>query len=80
MRIESLTVIREMGVQIETKLYNGRQTHEFIEKSKIKSIIINEGFQDYSVQYYMAFIVEDRDNMVLAFKVVCGCVVVLSTI
>ncbi|GAM28489.1 hypothetical protein SAMD00019534_116650, partial [Acytostelium subglobosum LB1] len=65
-REESLTVIRELGIQLRKK-YLLKETVEFIEKSRISSIIINEGISRYRVVYYMAFIVEGKQKMILAF-------------
>lgn len=64
-----MTVIRDLGVELETKYCSGKQRHVFLDKSKIKSIIINEGITWGRVVFYMAFIVEGRDRMVLAFEV-----------
>jgi hypothetical protein len=67
--LETLVVIRDLGVQLETKYYSGKQTHLFIEKRIIKSIIINEGIKSYNFLFYMAFIVEGNSRMILAFNV-----------
>jgi len=64
---ESLIVIRDLGVQLETKYRSGKQTHLFIDKRRIKSIIINEGIKSYNFIFYMAFIVEGNNRMILAF-------------
>jgi len=64
---ESLVVIRDLGVQLETKYLSGKKTHRFIEKQRIKSIIINEVIKSYNFIFYMAFVVEGNDRMILAF-------------
>jgi hypothetical protein len=66
---ETIIVIRELGVQLETRYHSGKQTHTFIDKQKIKSIIINEGIVCYDIVFYMAFIVEGKNKIVLAFQV-----------
>ncbi|EFA80321.1 putative glycosyltransferase [Heterostelium album PN500] len=66
-REESLTVIRELGVQLRKKYYFIGESTRFIEKPKIQSIIINEGISRYRVTFYMAFLVEGKQKMVLAF-------------
>jgi len=65
---ESLIVIRDLGVQLETKYASGKRTHRFIDKRTIKSIIINEGIKSYNFIFYMAFIVEGNNKMILAFS------------
>lgn len=68
-KLESLTIIRELGVQIQTKYYSGKQTQLFIDKKRIKSVIINEGIKSFSVLFYMAFVVDKNKKMILAFQV-----------
>jgi len=63
-----VTVIRELGVQLETKYSSGKRSFLFIDKAHIKSIIINEGIKSYGFIFYMAFIVEGQDKMILAFQ------------
>lgn len=36
---------------------------------RIKAVIINEGFTMHKVIFYMAFIIEGDENLVLAFQV-----------
>jgi hypothetical protein len=62
-------VLKELGVQLQTKTFSGKKTIVFIDKTKIKSIIINEGIHLYQVVYYLAFIVEGKEKMVLAYQV-----------
>jgi hypothetical protein len=66
---ESLLLIRELGVQITKKHWNGKETHTFIEKSRISDVIINEGIQRFNIFFYMAFVVEGNAKMILAFEV-----------
>uniref|UniRef100_A0A6B2LLF0 Phosphatidylinositol N-acetylglucosaminyltransferase subunit H conserved domain-containing protein n=1 Tax=Arcella intermedia TaxID=1963864 RepID=A0A6B2LLF0_9EUKA len=65
---ESLLVIRDLGVQINTKYYSGGGTSEFIDRKKIKSIIINEGITMGDIIFYMAIIVRKKEKMVIVFK------------
>lgn len=62
-------VVHETGVQMQTVYYSGRQVHRFIEKERIKAVIINEGFITNQCIYYMAFIVCGKDRLVLPFEV-----------
>jgi hypothetical protein len=69
--------VRELGVQLQTKYFSGKERHVFIDKKRIKSIIINEGIASFSVIFYMAFVVDRNDKMILAFPV-CFQMVLLS--
>ncbi|KYQ96829.1 hypothetical protein DLAC_11575 [Tieghemostelium lacteum] len=65
---ESLIVMRELGVQLKRKYYFRPEIIEFIDKTKIEQIIINEGITHHSVIFYMCFLVEGKNKMVLAFE------------
>eukprot|EP01126_Amoeba_proteus_P042054 TRINITY_DN4557_c0_g1_i1.p1 TRINITY_DN4557_c0_g1~~TRINITY_DN4557_c0_g1_i1.p1 ORF type:complete len:114 (-),score=10.68 TRINITY_DN4557_c0_g1_i1:182-523(-) len=65
---ESLLVIRQLGIQLNTKYYSGREDSQFIDNSKIKHVIINEGITCGDIIFYMAFIVKNKKKMVVAFK------------
>ncbi|EGG16506.1 putative glycosyltransferase [Cavenderia fasciculata] len=66
---ESMVIMRELGVQLTRKYYlKFFNKVEFIDKTKIQSIVINEGISRYSVTFYMAFIVEGKSKMILAFE------------
>lgn len=58
-----------MGVQITTRFWSGKENSLFIDKNRIKAVVINEGFRFYNVITYMAFIVEGEDHLVNAFEV-----------
>ncbi|CAM9274697.1 unnamed protein product [Laminaria digitata] len=65
---ESLLVVRELGVQVTTKYVDGREKSTFLDKAKIKAILINEGITMHRVVFYLAFVVTGRDKMVVAFE------------
>ncbi|CAM9580233.1 unnamed protein product, partial [Ectocarpus fasciculatus] len=67
-REESLLVVRELGVQVTTKYVDGREKSTFLDKAKIKAILINEGITMHRVVFYLAFVVAGRDKMVVAFE------------
>jgi hypothetical protein len=66
---ESLLVMRDLGVQVGTRYYSGRERKVFIERQRIESIIINEGIQTWAIFYYMAILVKGQERMVLPFEV-----------
>ena len=41
---------------------------QFLDKAKIKAILINEGITMHRVVFYLAFVVTGRDKMVVAFE------------
>lgn len=41
---------------------------QFLDKAKIKAILINEGITMHRVVFYLAFVVAGRDKMVVAFE------------
>eukprot|EP00457_Paulinella_chromatophora_P018511 gb/GEZN01019854.1/.p1 GENE.gb/GEZN01019854.1/~~gb/GEZN01019854.1/.p1 ORF type:complete len:168 (-),score=14.31 gb/GEZN01019854.1/:151-654(-) len=65
---ESMLVIKELGVQLQTTYLGGREKHRFIEKAKIKNIIINEGFTMCTVIFYLCILVEGQRDMTLPFE------------
>ncbi|CBJ31445.1 glycosyltransferase [Ectocarpus siliculosus] len=67
-REEFLLVVRELGVQVTTKYVDGREKTTFLDKAKIKAILINEGITMHRVVFYLAFVVAGRDKMVVAFE------------
>ena len=66
---ESLLVMRNLGVQVGTRYYSGRERKVFIERQRIESVIINEGIQTWAIFYYMAILVKGQERMVLPFEV-----------
>eukprot|EP00455_Lapot_gusevi_P035354 TRINITY_DN3913_c0_g4_i1.p1 TRINITY_DN3913_c0_g4~~TRINITY_DN3913_c0_g4_i1.p1 ORF type:complete len:190 (-),score=28.01 TRINITY_DN3913_c0_g4_i1:4-573(-) len=65
---ESLLVIHEFGVQLKKKYFTGKEKNLFLDRSRIKDVIINEGFFRCRIIFYLAFIEEGRPNLVLAFE------------
>ena len=68
-RIETILVIRDVGVQVKTVYLGGRSVSRFIDRSKISDIIINEAITMFHIRVYMAIIVEGEDKMVVVFQV-----------
>ena len=66
---EFLIVMRGLGVQLGSVFVNGKSTQQFIEKKQIKNLIINEGIKSYKIVYYLAFMVEGKDKLVIPFQV-----------
>lgn len=63
-------MVQDLGVQLRERRASGRETFQFIEKTRIKHVIINEGFTMCNIVFYMAFILHNnRTKMTIAFKV-----------
>jgi len=62
--------MRELGVQFNTTYFDQTSTEkfDFVEKSRIRTVIINEGITCGDIIFYMAFIVEGRNKMMIAFE------------
>ena len=50
-----------MGIHITRKTYGGATSHQLIQHSKIKEVIINEGLTPYDVQYYIGVILQNEE-------------------
>jgi hypothetical protein len=68
-KLESLEVVRDMGVQLTTKYFSGHEKHRFIEKEKIRTVIVNEGISFGNFLFYLAFVIKGNDKMIIAFEV-----------
>ncbi|KAF9430249.1 hypothetical protein BGZ76_000904 [Entomortierella beljakovae] len=66
--VETILVIRDVGVQVKTVYLGGRSSSRFIDRSKITDIIINEAITMMHIRVYMAIIVEGEDKMVVVFQ------------
>jgi hypothetical protein len=66
---ESLLVVQELGVQLNTAYFNGRQRSKFLDLHTIGAVVLNEGISFFEVIFYMAFVIEGQPEMVLAFEV-----------
>ncbi len=69
MQIESITILKQLGVQIERTSYHFSSKKVFIPLEKIESILINEGFHLNQVIYYMAVLVKNESTAQLPFQV-----------
>lgn len=65
---ERMIVMRDVGIQMVTRYWGGKETFSFVETNKIQAMVINEGFHQMSVIAYLAFILEDGNEMALGFK------------
>jgi len=68
---ERVLVVQDLGIQLSTVYWTGRHADTFIDKDKIKDIIINEGITRCKVIFYMAIILKGEDSMRLVFSHIC---------
>ena len=68
-RAESLLVVRDLGLQVQTRYYGGTQRTRFIDRAHVADVILNEGITFQSVIFYMAVVVEGQDRLLVVFEV-----------
>jgi len=65
---ESLLLIHDLGIQVKRSYVSGSVDRMFVERSRLRSVIINEGVGFSAVTYYLAFITSGDSELVLAFS------------
>lgn len=60
-------IIDGLGLQLTQETYAGTKKIHFVERSKVKSIVINEAISCADVYPYLAIITHDQTEMTLAF-------------
>lgn len=66
-RVESVTIIRNFGVQLRQVRFSGSESVRFLDKDSIQQVIINDGVLWYGAIYYLAFVVRGHDRLTLAY-------------
>lgn len=64
---ERILAVRDLGLSISTHFASGKVTRRFIDANSIQSIIMNEGFKNCGVYFYLACIVADCNKLQLLF-------------
>ncbi|KAM4633180.1 phosphatidylinositol N-acetylglucosaminyltransferase subunit H [Polymixia lowei] len=59
---ESLLVIGSLGIQLSSSYASGRENTTFIERSKIKDIVINEAIYMHQIIYYLCILLQDPSD------------------
>ncbi|TYZ64409.1 hypothetical protein PybrP1_007708 [[Pythium] brassicae (nom. inval.)] len=77
---ESLLLVPSLGVKLSTRRRNGAVSVRFLDQSDICAVILNEAIVFNDVVYYLAFMVEGQDSMVLAYEAFRPRVAVLQQI
>ena len=67
---ESLLIIDGLGIQINRVTYGGQKSSLFVEKSKIRAVIINEAISCADIYPYIAIVIHNQSEMVLAFEAI----------
>ncbi|DBA00621.1 TPA: hypothetical protein N0F65_007750 [Lagenidium giganteum] len=65
---ESLLVIPGLGVQLTRRCRSGAKTIKFIDVANIRAVVVNEAITFSQVVYYLAFLVQGEERMILAFE------------
>jgi hypothetical protein len=76
-----MLVVQGLGVQLVKVNGMGQTSSVFVYRSRIRDVVINEGISACRVLFYLAFIVSEQDDMVMAFQVrvdAAGCCAILD--
>lgn len=65
-----MMIIDGLGLQLVQETYAGTKKLHFVERSKIKSIVVNEAISCANVYPYIAIITHDQSEMTLAFDAI----------
>mmetsp|Transcript_57053 Transcript_57053/g.134360 ORF Transcript_57053/g.134360 Transcript_57053/m.134360 type:complete len:227 (-) Transcript_57053:432-1112(-) len=65
---ESLLLMHDLGIQVKRSYVSGKEDNMFVERSRLTSVVINEGVGFSAVTYYLAFITQGDTELVLAFS------------
>ena len=66
---ESLLILEGVGIQLRTTYFLGSIRHRFYAQSRIRDIIIVEGISMCRIFFYLSFLIDGEEAMVLAFQV-----------
>lgn len=68
---ESFMLVENTAIQLQSSsgLFNQNKSYTVIPIDEIEEIVINEGFKDIRVIYYLAIITKNADELVLPFPV-----------
>lgn len=61
-------IIDGLGLQLMQETYAGTKKIHFVERSKVRSIVINEAISCGDVYPYLAIITHDQTEMTIAFE------------
>lgn len=71
--VESLTVFKNIGLQLKITYISGYETVQFLNLSNILDIVINEGIRRWQVRFYLAILIKGANGgpneVRVAFKV-----------
>eukprot|EP01138_Halocafeteria_seosinensis_P012911 gb/GECG01013189.1/.p1 GENE.gb/GECG01013189.1/~~gb/GECG01013189.1/.p1 ORF type:complete len:249 (+),score=24.99 gb/GECG01013189.1/:1-747(+) len=65
---ESVLVIRELGVQLQSVAADGSVSKNFLERRLIRAAIINEGYRLLRIHFYLAFLMDHQEELEMAFN------------
>jgi len=64
---ESVVALRGLGVQLRTVRRGGGASVRFVDASRLRALVVNEGIQRCTVRYYLALVVAGRASLLLLF-------------
>lgn len=66
--VESITIIKNFGVQLRVRYLFGNEKVEFFDNDRINNVFVHEYFYGSQVRYSLAFIIKGQERMSLLFK------------
>ncbi|XP_031558006.1 phosphatidylinositol N-acetylglucosaminyltransferase subunit H-like isoform X2 [Actinia tenebrosa] len=67
---ESVTVVKNIGIQIKTTYKSGKQALKFVDHKSVADIIINEAITMHKVIFYVAILTRNSENTKKDLKLV----------
>eukprot|EP00921_Rhytidocystis_pertsovi_P023687 GHVQ01037982.1.p1 GENE.GHVQ01037982.1~~GHVQ01037982.1.p1 ORF type:complete len:176 (+),score=9.59 GHVQ01037982.1:27-530(+) len=65
---ESMLVIADLGIQLQTLLFSGARRYYFVDYARIKDIVLNEGVVAHDIIFYLAILVQDVNKLIVPFE------------
>eukprot|EP00640_Fibrocapsa_japonica_P006332 CAMPEP_0113948156 /NCGR_PEP_ID=MMETSP1339-20121228/68797_1 /TAXON_ID=94617 /ORGANISM="Fibrocapsa japonica" /LENGTH=111 /DNA_ID=CAMNT_0000955087 /DNA_START=151 /DNA_END=486 /DNA_ORIENTATION=+ /assembly_acc=CAM_ASM_000762 len=65
---EALLVVAGLGVQMRTRYASGKQDFQFVDQARLHGVVLNECVTLNRVVCYLALVVKDQPDLVVAFQ------------
>ena len=69
---EDLLIIQDFGIQLSSYSIEGKEVSQrFVDISRVRDFVLNESLDWFTVDMYLAFIVEREKKLIIPFMVKC---------
>ena len=65
---ESVLIFPDVGLGLRSRNFLGFESNRFVDKKKIKQILMVEGLLRQHYMYYLAIVLENKEELVIPFK------------